>query len=187
MRIIAALAVSVVLLLPPSIAAAGDVTCVWRSLPEDVRAGAVKAYSDDHPEKIFDGVKAEIVGEAMIKCISFPKNQRAADKVAETVGLALGTYAAQLSAEAKLGMSLKIEADTLNQAYGRIDPKRRREMAVAFRTDRKPADAVATALIRAMSEAYPGLADLDTDGPDFDQLASYFAARALREEAELKF
>jgi hypothetical protein len=187
MRITAILTVAALVLLSPSIAAAGDVACIWRALPEDVRAGAVKAYADDHPEKIFDGVKEEILGEAMIKCISFPKNQRAADKVAETVGLALGSYAAQLNAEAKLGASLKIEADALNQAYGRIDPKRRREMAVAFRTERKLADAVGSALVKAMSEAYPGLADLDTDGLDFDQLASYFAARALREEAESKF
>jgi hypothetical protein len=184
MRIIAGLCAAAIMV-SPSIAAAGDVTCVWRALPEEVRTGAVKAFSEGREEELFKGVEEEILGMAVIKCVSLPKNEKAAGKVSESVGLALGTYAAQLSAEAKLAEKLKIDADTLNQAYGRIEPKRRRELAVAFRTDRKASDPAMKALIAAMSEAYAG--DLDTDRPDFAALASYFAARALREEAESKF
>jgi hypothetical protein len=174
-------------MLTPGIAFAGDTVCIWRALPAEVRAAAVKAVSEGRDSEIFQGVDPELLGKAMLKCVTLPSNERQQTKAAQTVGFSMGVYAAQLNAEDHLQNKMNVEPDTLNQAYNRVQPKLRRELGIAIRTDKRPSAAVTNALVNAMMEAYPTLREIGTDGPEFGKLMSYFAARALREEAEAQF
>lgn len=176
------------ILVAPQVANAGDAACVWRALPEDARAQSLKNYADKGPENPFDGVREEVLGEAVIACVALPRNERAAARVAETVGVALAAHVMQLGSEASLKKAYGIEPTALERAYGAIDRKRRLEFGTKIMAERTPSEATVIALMQAITVAYPA-ADFEALNKDagVELFLIYFGARAIREQAEAKF
>ena len=171
----------------PAVATAGDASCVWRALPEDARAQALK-NSSENSDSFFGGIKEEVLGGAVVACVALPRNERAADKILVTVSVALAAYVMQLDAEASLKKEFNIEPTALERAYGTIDPRRRADLGAKVMVGKKPSEVTMTAVTQAIAVAYPAV---DLDAPDKDAGAgyvmSYFMARAMRDQTEPKF
>jgi hypothetical protein len=179
--------IGLTMLAAPAVASAGDASCVWRALPEDARAQALK-NSTEGPDNIFGGIKEEILGEAMVACVALPRSEKAADKVLVTVSVALAAYVMQLDAEASLKKAFNIEPTALERAYGTIEPKRRADLGAKIMAGKTLSQATVDAVMQAIAVAYPAF---DPNAPDKDaaggQVMDYFMARAMREQTEPKF
>lgn len=182
------LMIAAVVAVTPGAAFASDVTCVWRALPEEVRTHTLNLSAAKDAATAIKSIETKVLGEAMIKCFTFPSSERKADEMAGNIAIALFGHVAASSAQMTLGENQKIESYALERGYNAMPPASRRALVTAYQKDKDLSDRDSKQLDFAIYTAFPEIEKItDQEDKIYGQFVAYFIGRAIREQYEAKF